>query len=1008
MSSIDIFPWNDNFNTGIPKIDEQHKKLAQLLNLLASHVAFQSNIPALNVIFDELAEYAVYHFNSEEKIWDEYLANDPIESAHHQFHNSFLTEVLKLKAEENTKPANKVIEEVLAFLTRWLAAHILESDRYMATIVQAMQSGMLLDAAKKYAAEKMRGATKALIDIILSIYESLSTNTLHLMRELAEQKRMALLLDDQERHFETLISITPVGVFETNKLGKYTYVNAQWSEITGLTSDLATGSDWTQSLHPEDKDHVYAEWTNAIAENRSFQLEYRILHANGEYVWVFGQSVAYKSKLKDRSGYISTITDITKRKQTELALQASHQQINTLLNSMAEGAYGIDAHGYCTFVNQSFLNILGYTSSEEVIGKHIHELIHHSHPDGSHYPASECLAYKAYRHNENIHVADEVFWRKDGTSVFVEYWSQPIFKHDILTGAIATFIDITERKQAEHQQRVAATAFESQEGMMVTDANNVILRVNRAFTRITGYEAEDAVGQTPRLLSSGHQDKLFYKSMWEHINNAGEWEGEIWNRRKNGEVYPEHLTITAVKDTNGIVTNYVATLADITLSKAASDEIKTLAFYDPLTRLPNRRLLVDRLRQALASSARSGQKGALLFIDLDHFKTLNDTLGHDVGDQLLKQVADRLTACVREDDTVARLGGDEFVVLLEGLNKGEIEAAAHTEAIGEKILHSLSQTYRLGTYEHHSTPSIGVTLFDDHQFEVETLLKQADIAMYEVKSSGRNALRFFDPKMQEAIAIRVDLEQDLRKAIELKQFQLYYQIQVNSAGKTLGAEVLIRWPHPKRGMISPSSFIPLAEETGLILPIGQWVLDAACAQLKLWQENAITRDLTLSVNVSAKQFLQKDFVEQVQMTVQRHNTDPTRLKLELTESMLINKVSEIIAKMNALGEIGIKFSLDDFGTGYSSLQYLKQLPLYQLKIDQSFVRDITNDVQDQAIVRTIIAMANSLNLSVIAEGVETETQRRHLLNAGCTHYQGYLFSKPIPIHEFEQLLIKNE
>ena len=565
--------------------------------------------------------------------------------------------------------------------------------------------------------------------------------------------------------------------------------------------------------------------------------------------------------------------------------------------------------------------------------------------------------------------------------------------------------DITERKLSSNQLRIAAIAFESQEGMIVTDDANIILRVNQSFTDITGYSAEEAVGQSPSMLKSGQHDQHFYAVMWDSINHHGEWAGEIWNRRKSGEIYPEHLTITAVKDVNDIVTNYVATMTDITKSKQALDEINMLAFYDPLTHLANRRLLIDRLAQALASSTRTGQKGALLFLDLDHFKTLNDTLGHDVGDMLLQQVAERLLSVMREGDTVARLGGDEFVVLLESLADDMLAVAARVESIAEKITATIRQPYFLGTHETYSTISIGVTLFDGQDFGTDDLLKQADIAMYEAKSAGRNTLRFFDLKMQIAIAERVELEEQLRKAIELQQFKLHYQIQVGAAGQALGAEALIRWEHPERGLISPFHFIPLAEETGLILPIGQWVLDSACARLKLWEQNESTRQLRLSVNVSARQFHQPDFADQVQATVLYHAIDPSLLNLELTESMLLDDVHGMISSMEKLRKIGVRFELDDFGTGYSSLQYLKKLPLYQLKIDQSFVRDISVDHSDRALVSTIISMAHSLDLHVIAEGVETEAQLEFLKHHKCDHYQGYLFSKPLPVEQFE-LLVK--
>lgn len=554
------------------------------------------------------------------------------------------------------------------------------------------------------------------------------------------------------------------------------------------------------------------------------------------------------------------------------------------------------------------------------------------------------------------------------------------------------------------QLRISATAFEAQEGIIVTDANRNILRVNRAFTTITGYSEEEVLGKNPHLLSSGRHGPAFYAAMWNSINSTGGWEGEIWNRRKDGEAYAEHLTVTAVKDSDGHITNYVANFTDITGSLAAAEKIERLAFYDSLTHLPNRRLLIDRLQHALAHSARSHYQGALLFIDLDNFKALNDTLGHDTGDLLLQKVADRLSACVREGDTVARFGGDEFVVILEELSEQPLEAAAQAESVGEKILASLSKPYELGTHVHHSTSSIGITLFSDHDQGGEELLKQADIAMYQAKKAGRNALRFFDQQMQESINVRVDLERELRKAIDQNQFQLYYQIQVDSEGRAEGAEALIRWIHPERGLVSPAQFIPLAEDTGLIFPIGQWVLETACAQLKAWQQNARTRDLVLAINVSAKQFRQIGFVDQVIATMQRHAISPQRLKLELTESMLLENVEDTITTMHALNEAGVRFSLDDFGTGYSSLQYLKRLPLARLKIDQSFVRDITFDAQDRAIVSTIIAMASSLGLNVIAEGVETEEQRQLLIDKGCNHFQGYLFGKPVPVDAFEARL----
>ena len=556
------------------------------------------------------------------------------------------------------------------------------------------------------------------------------------------------------------------------------------------------------------------------------------------------------------------------------------------------------------------------------------------------------------------------------------------------------------------QQRIAATAFEAQEGMIVTDADAHILRINNAFTVITGYTADDAIGQTPNLLRSGRQDKSFYSEMWNTLIKSGAWEGELWNRRKNGEIYPEHLSITAVKDSEGMVTNYVASFTDITKNKIAADEIKSLAFYDPLTHLPNRRLFLDRLKQAIASSSRSNKYSAVVFLDIDHFKTLNDTLGHAVGDLLLKEVAIRLAHCVRESDTTARLGGDEFVVLLENLSEDPIKSASQAKNMCQKILYSLSQPYLLDVYQHYCTASLGVTLFFDHKSSVEQIIKQADIAMYQSKSDGRNTFSFYDQKMQETITTRANMESALREAILQKQFELHYQVQVDRSGNPVGAEALIRWRLPKRELIFPMDFIPLAEETGAILQIGQWVLETTCQQLGIWKLNPLYQDMTLSINISAKQLIQADFVTQVHDALQRHEIDPSKLKLELTESVMINDFDTIIASMQALFALGISFSLDDFGTGYSSLQYLKKLPLSQLKIDKSFVEDIAVDKSDLAISRTIIAMAYNLELNVIAEGVETEEQKQCLMDLDCMHFQGYLFGMPMPIDKFEASLRK--
>jgi diguanylate cyclase (GGDEF)-like protein/PAS domain S-box-containing protein len=772
------------------------------------------------------------------------------------------------------------------------------------------------------------------------------------------------------------------------------WANSAFENMLGFEAGELIGKPIRQFYINEEEYQAVGRTYANIEKDGIGHTQRQYICKDGNRIWVDMGAVSLNGETNES---LWTYIDITERKKAEDKLKVS----DLALKAISQGVIISNSEGKILSANEAFMEITGF-SQHEILGRTCDFV------QGALTDLNTIKKMRLAQENQIEFSGEILNYRKDGSIFWNELTITPVRnEQDKLTHFIGITRDITERKSVEKELRISATAFESQEGIFVTDAQNNILRVNLAFTRITGYSAEEVIGKTPRLLRSGLHDAAFYAAMWKQLNKNGSWEGEVWNLRKNGEVYPENLMITAVKDLSGVVTNYVATLTDITLRKTAEDEIRSLAFYDPLTGLPNRRLLLDRLNQAVITSARSGKDGAILFLDLDHFKTLNDSLGHDIGDMLLRQVAERLAACVREGDTVARLGGDEYVIMLEDLSEHDLDAGTQVEAVGEKILSALNQPYKLLSHTCHSTPSIGITLFKDQQSSVEELLKQADIAMYQAKSAGRNTIRFFDKQMQDSINTRVSLEHDLRQALDLQQLQLHYQIQVDISGHTLGAEALIRWTHPKRGMVSPFHFIPIAEETGLILPIGQWVLETACAQLKLWQQDLLTRHLTLSINVSAKQFRQAQFVTQVQDTVKQYAINPMLLKIELTESMLLDNIDSTINIMNALKKIGIRFSLDDFGTGYSSLQYLKRLPLFQLKIDQSFVRDIAIDSSDQAIVRTIIAMAHTLNLNVIAEGVETEEQQGLLLNSGCTHYQGYLFGKPVPIEQF-QASLKNK
>ncbi len=683
--------------------------------------------------------------------------------------------------------------------------------------------------------------------------------------------------------------------------------------------------------------------------------------------------------------------DITGRKKVEQELRDSERKSRMLMDNAADAVFVADPRTECwVYINDRFESLLGYSRAELLAGN-IYDLVTPVFRDVYR------ERFQRIAHSGGVSTLEIQLNRKDGGRVPLEM-NAVTLPDGTVYGSCR---DITERKINEESQRIAAVTFDTQEAIMITTPDAEILRVNQAFQDITGYSAEDVIGHNPRIFQSGRHDEAFYQAMWSDLHSTGKWSGEVWDRRKDGSFYPKMMTITAVYDDNHKLTHYVAVFRDISNRKKSEQEIYQLAFYDSLTKLPNRRLLLDRLQQALAASARTGRHGALLFLDLDHFKTINDTQGHAMGDQLLIEVARRLQTCVREGDSVARLGGDEFVALLEELGSEADEAASQAESVAEKIRLELEKPYVLNDFECLSTTSIGISLFFNHQESAEELLMHADVAMYQAKTAGRNAIRFFDPQMQRALETRAALEKDLRYALEKQQFRLYYQIQVDNQRRPLGAEVLLRWEHPERGLVVPLEFISLAEETGLIVPIGLWVLQMACAQLKEWQNDPLTRELTLAVNVSARQFRQIDFVAQVQRVLQESGAKSSYLKLELTESTVLENVEDTISKMREIKTLGVGFSMDDFGTGYSSLQYLKRLPLDQIKIDQSFVRDIATDPNDAAIVQTIIAMTEALGLDVIAEGVETEVQRAFLDLRGCHAFQGYLFGMPMTVKQFK-------
>ena len=652
--------------------------------------------------------------------------------------------------------------------------------------------------------------------------------------------------------------------------------------------------------------------------------------------------------------------------------------------------------GTVVYWNCASEKIYGY-SAQEAVGRNLLDLII---PQAA-WPEVRASVRQMFETGQGVPAGRLTLQHKDGhlVSVYSSHTVVSLPGHPKVMFCMDA--DMSELAQAETELRIAATAFESQQGMLITDAQDRILRVNRAFTQSTGYTAEELAGQSPEVLHSGHHEADFFADMWRTLQAQGTWQGEIWHRRKNGEVYTDWATINAVHNPQGEVTHYVHTLTDITQRKQAEAQITRLAFYDALTHLPNRRLLQDRVHQAITARQRHRHCAALLFIDVDDFKGLNDTLGHEMGDLLLQQLAERLQNHVRDSDTAARFGGDKFTVMLDDLTDDLTVAAADAERTARKLLSVLAEPYALREQSYRSAVSIGIPLFHGPHASVDELIRQGEMAMYAAKAAGRNKVRFFDVQMQAEVSHRVALVNSLRDGLKQAQLRLFCQPQVSHTGHLFGAEALVRWLHPDKGMVSPAEFIPGAESSGLILPLGIWVLAEACRQLVDWSARFAQSDFTLAVNVSALQFAQPDFVEQVRVVLADTGADPRRLKLELTESMLVSGVDDVIAKMSALQKLGVGFSLDDFGTGYSSLSYLQRLPLNQLKIDQSFVAGLLDDHSSAVIVQTIIALGQSLGLTVIAEGVETEAQRQMLARLGCEAFQGYLLGRPMPIADFE-------
>ena len=834
------------------------------------------------------------------------------------------------------------------------------------------------------------------------------------IKDITAGKRAELEIRESEQRYRATFEQAAFGIVHVSNEGRILRCNGRFAEIIGYPREEIPGMSSREITVEGDlpaSEAVRLQITSGAAESASLEKRYR--RRDGSVTWVRVTTSSQNDSQGRGLHLISLVEDISALKKAgerleavrvslaqsearyRTAFQTSIDAIN--LNRLSDGQY-IDC-------NKAFLDIIGF-QRDEVVGRTSLEL-------GVWADAEDRLEMvQAVKRDGSCRDREARFRKKNG-EVFWGVMSASLIEIDGVQCVLTITRDISVAKAAEQRLAAANQAMRLSEARYRTvfqtsldpitisrSGSQEYVDVNQAFLTLMGFERDEVIGRTSLELNIWADMRDFQK-LREMLACSMECRNiEIQFRKKNGD-FVWGVMSASIVEIDGM--RCVLTIArDISNARAAEDEIRNLAFYDPLTALPNRRLLLERLRLSLAAGNREGRMKALLFVDLDNFKTLNDTLGHQMGDLLLQEAARRLSACVRDADTVGRLGGDEFVLMLENLSEVPEDAAAQAKSVGEKILATVTEPYQLNGHECRSSASIGISVFSGRKESSSEVLQQADIAMYQAKAAGRNTLRFFAPALQAAVNARAALEGDLRQAIRNYEFELYYQPQIDR-NRLIGAEGLIRWRHPRCGILAPGEFIALAEETGLILPIGKWVLEAACGQIAAWESRRQTAHLSIAVNISARQFRQPDFVDQVMTALEQTGANAKRLKLELTESMLLDNVDEVIAKMTELKLHGLRFSLDDFGTGYSSLAYLKRLPLDQLKIDRSFIRDILADESSAAIAQTIISLSRAMGLPVIAEGVETEEQRAFLNRLGCHAFQGFLFSKPIPLGEFERL-----
>ncbi|TXI92477.1 MAG: EAL domain-containing protein [Aquabacterium sp.] len=823
-------------------------------------------------------------------------------------------------------------------------------------------------------------------------------------KEERRQRELRTELRQTRARLEHFVDVSPavIYVFEVQDAHprlRLSYLSANIERLTGFSAThfFQHPSTAADRLHPDDQARVRAHLRRAASEGTELNLQYRWLHRDGSYHWIEDRATINRNPLTGKAELVGNWRDISQAEQDELLLQAAEERWRFAIDGSEIGLWDWNVPDNTVFFSTRWKTMLGHDESE--IGNELSEWSSRIHPDDLRAVQADVQTllntpHTQYNNEHRVRC-------KSGNYIWILNRGKVVERNERgeAVRVIGTHTDLSALKQREAALELHAGVFmNSLEGIVICGPDQRIKSVNHIFTDITGYTAEEAIGQRPSFLSSDRHDAEFYRQMWEQIEQTGRWQGEIWNRRKNGEVYIEWLTINVDHAPDGSVRHYYAIFSDISERKANEEKIRHISQHDTLTNLPNQSVLRDRLGLALAHAQRTQKPLAVLFMDLDRFKIINDSLGPTAADALLVEVAHRLTQAVRHQDTVSRQGGDEFSLLLPEVDAAD---AAH---VAQKLLKCFADPFQVSGQQLVVTPSIGIAVYPADGHEVDTLLQASDMAMYRAKSDGGNTFRFHTADMHQRVSKTLRLENDLRKALRQGELLLHFQPQVSfTSGRVVGCEALVRWQHPETGLMPPAEFIPVAEDSGLIVPIGEWVLYTATRQCRDWQLAGL-QDLVVAVNVSTVQFRQEDFAQTVQHALTAANLPPRFLEIEITESVMADNPERAIRTIRQLHDLGVQLSIDDFGTGYSSFSYLKRFKIHKLKIDQSFVRDLNTDSNSASISQAIISMAHSLELSVIAEGVETPEQAHWLATHQCDEAQGYLYARPLPADQFEAWL----